>query len=83
MSRIIYTAESDDKVYAARVRAKNQWGDYTVQFFVGGVHNQAANYFTDDRADAEGTAEAWVAGQVAGGVGVGVVGAGNAAAAAG
>ena len=79
MSRIIYTAESDDKVYAARVRAKSQWGDHIVQFFVGGVHNQAADYFTDDRGDAEGTADAWVAGRVAGAGGVGVVGAGNAA----
>lgn len=82
-TRTIYTVESDDGSVVARVRSKNQWGDYVVQFFVGGVHNQDADYFTDDRGDAESTAEAWLAGQVAGGVGADVVGAGNAAAAAG
>lgn len=83
--RVIHKVE--DGQYKALVRSKNQWGDYVVQFFVGGVHNQDADYFTDDRGDAEGTADAWVKpapvmiGTVRGGkVTVDVVGAEDAAA---
>lgn len=64
--RIIHTARghysSDPK---AVVRAKNEYGEFTVEFFVGGVHKPEADYFTDDRQDAIITADTWVAGEIA------------------
>ena len=83
--RVVHKVE--DGQFQALVRGRNQFGEFEVDFYVGGVVQAPARYYTDDRGDAEGTAEAWVAGQVAGaGAGdaaVAVVGAGNAAAAAG
>lgn len=79
--RVIHKIE--DGQFKALVRGRNQFGEFEVDFYVGGVVQAPARYYTEDRSDAEGTAEAWVAGQVAGGVSVGVgadvVGAGNAA----
>ena len=40
--------------------AMDYFGD-EVDFYVGGVVQAPARYYTEDRADAEGTAEAWVA----------------------
>ena len=75
--RVIHTAEEGQ--YKAMVRGRNQYGEFEVDFYVDGVVQAPARYYTDDRGDAEGTAEAWVASKVAGGV----VGAGDAATAAG
>lgn len=85
--RVIHTAEEGQ--YKALVRGRNMHGEYEVDFYVAGAMQSAARYFTDDRVDAEGTADAWVASKVASdqfwaeAVGVSVVGAGSAAAAAG
>lgn len=35
---------------------KDTEGEYTVKLFVGGVHQEAADYFTDDEQDADETA---------------------------
>lgn len=75
--RVIHKVE--DGQYKALVRGRNMHGEFEVDFYVGGAVQAPARYYTDDRGDAEGTADAWVASKVAGGV----VGAGNAAAAAG
>ena len=83
--RVVHKVE--DGQFQALVRGRNQYGEFEVDFYVGGVVQAPARYYTEDRADAEGTAEAWVAGQVAGAgdaaVAVAVVGAGDAVAAAG
>lgn len=80
--RVIHKVE--DGQYKACVRGRNQYGEFEVDFYVDGVVRSEARYFTEDRGDAEGTAEAWVAGRVAGaGAGdavVAVVGAGDAVA---
>lgn len=71
--RVTYKAEEGQ--YKALVRGRNMHGEFEVDFYVDGVVQSAARYYTEDRSDAEGTAEAWVAGRAAGGV----VGAGDAA----
>lgn len=86
--RVIYKAEEGQ--FKALVRGRNQYGEFVVDFYVDGVVSPDARYFTDDRADAEGTADAWVGGVdlgpvivgaiVDGKVRVAVVGAGEAAA---
>lgn len=73
--RVIHKAEEGR--FKALVRGRNMHGEYEVDFYVDGVVNPAATYYTDDKADAEGTADAWVAGQAGGAV---VVGAGDAGA---
>lgn len=79
--RVTYKVEEGQ--YKALVRGRNMHGEFEVDFYVDGVVQSAARYYTDDRGDAEGTAEAWVASKVAGGVVADVVGAGDAATAAG
>ena len=61
--RVIHKVE--DGQYKALVRGRNMHGEYEVDFYVDGVVQSAARYYTEDRSDAEGTAEAWVAGRVA------------------
>ena len=73
--RVIHKAEEGP--FKALVRGRNQYGEYETDFYVDGVVQAPARYYTDDRGDAEGTADAWVASKVAGGV----VGAGDAVAA--
>lgn len=77
--RVVHKVEFGQ--YKAVVRGRNQFGEFEVDFYIGGVVQAPARYYTDDRGDAEGTAEAWVAGQVAGGAvaDADVVGAGDAA----
>ena len=78
--RVIHKVEFGQ--YKALVRGRNQYGEFEVDFYVGGVVQAPARYYTDDRGDAEGTADAWVASKVAG-AGAGdaaVVGAGDAVA---
>ena len=79
--RVIHKVEEGP--YKALVRGRNMYLEYEVDFYIAGVVQAPARYYTDDRADAEGTADAWVASKVAGGVVADVDGAGNAAAAAG
>lgn len=83
--RVIYKVE--DGQYKALVRGRNMHGEFVVDFYVDGVVQSAARYYTEDRVDAEGTADAWVKpapvmiGTVRGGkVTVDVVGAEDAAA---
>lgn len=75
--RVIHKAEEGQ--FKALVRGRNMHGEFEVDFYVDRVVQAPARYYTDDRGDAEGTADAWVASKVAGGV----VGAGDAATAAG
>lgn len=81
--RVIHKAEEGQ--FKALVRGRNMHGEFEVDFYVDGVVQAPARYYTDDRGDAEGTAEAWVASKVAGAgdAAVAVVGAGDAVAAAG
>lgn len=52
--KLIDTKENGDK------KAKVYWSsadqEYTVKLFVGGKHETKADYFTDDKTDATGTA---------------------------
>lgn len=81
--RVIHKAEEGQ--FKALVRGRNMHGEFEVDFYVDGVVQAPARYYTEDRGDAEGTADAWVALQALDQARVGdlaVVGAGNAAAAA-
>lgn len=53
------TVESGDRC-AVVSGSRNAWGDFTVKFYLAGVHQTDADYFTEDRGDALGTAEHWV-----------------------
>lgn len=77
--RVIHKVEEGQ--YKALVRGRNMYLEYEVDFYISGAVQAPARYYTDDRGDAESTADAWVASKVAGGVVAGVVGAGDAAAA--
>lgn len=57
--RVTYKAEEGQ--YKALVRGRNMHGEFEVDFYVDGVVQAPARYYTEDRGDAEGTAEAWVA----------------------
>lgn len=55
----------DGRTHQAVVpRSRNEFGEYVVRFYVDGVHQARADYHTDDRDDAIGTAEAFVAAPV-------------------
>lgn len=69
--RVIYKAEEGQ--FKALVRGRNMHGEFEVDFYVDGVVCPGATYYTDDRADAEGTADAWVGGVDLGPVMVGVI----------
>ena len=69
--RVIHKAEQGQ--FKALVRGRNMHGEYEVDFYVDGVVNPEARYFTDDKADAVGTADAWVGGVDLGPVMVGVI----------
>lgn len=45
----------------AKVYKDPEWDEFVVQFWVDGEHLKDADYFTDDKADAQGTAKAWIA----------------------
>lgn len=53
------TVESGDRC-AVVSGSRNAWGDFTVKFYLAGVYQKDADYFTEDRGDALGTAEHWV-----------------------
>lgn len=78
--RVIHKAEQGQ--FKALVRGRNMHGEFVVDFYVDGVVHAPATYYTDDKADAEGTADAWVAGALDQGQAGGavVVGAGDAGA---
>ena len=42
----------------ADVTGPNSFGDYKARFFVDGIHQKDADYYTDDKSDATGTAQA-------------------------
>ena len=69
--RVIHKAEQGQ--FKALVRGRNQYGEFVVDFYVGGVVCPGATYYTDDRVDAEGTADAWVDGSKIGPVMVGAI----------
>lgn len=69
--RVIHKAEEGR--FKALVRGRNMHGEYEVDFYVDGVVHAPARYYTDDKTDAEGTADAWVGGVDLGPVMVGVI----------
>lgn len=58
MSRALLIIDSHG--FEAHVKPKNLHGEYVVRFFQDGEHLSEADYFTDDKADAIGTARASV-----------------------
>jgi hypothetical protein len=44
----------------AKVYKDREYDEFCVKFYVGGDHLKNADYFTDDKADAESTAKHWV-----------------------
>lgn len=45
---------------ATRIGYNRELNEYTVRLYVNGVRQQGADYYTDDKEDAEGTALAMV-----------------------
>lgn len=55
------TIENANRTRSAVVSGcRNAYGEFTVTFYLHGVHQRAADYHTEDRDDAIGTAEHWV-----------------------
>ena len=69
--RVIHKAEEGQ--FKALVRGRNMHGEFVVDFYVDGVVSPGATYYTDDKTDAVGTADAWVGGVDLGPVMVGVI----------
>lgn len=44
-------------IYSAAIRYNSSLREYVVKFYVDGVHQVDADYFTDSKEDAIGTAE--------------------------
>jgi hypothetical protein len=45
---------------SAKVYHDREWGEYRVKHFTGNKHHKDADYHTDEKDDAHGTAKAWV-----------------------
>lgn len=56
--RKIGELHSDSGNHHATIHKDHEWGEYRVKFHSHGVHNPKADYHTDDKHDAHGTAEA-------------------------
>jgi len=56
--RKIGELHSDSGDHHATIHKDHEWGEYRVKFHSKGVHNPDADYHTDDKDDAHGTAEA-------------------------
>lgn len=69
--RVIHKAEQGQ--FKALVRGRNQYGEFVVDFYVDGAVCPGATYYTDDKVDAVGTADAWVGGVDLGPVMVGAI----------
>ncbi len=69
--RVIHKAEEGP--FKATVRGRNQFGEFIVDFYIDGEVNPDARYFTDDKMDAVGTADAWVGGVDLGPIMVGAI----------
>lgn len=55
------TIENANRTRSAVVSGcRNAYGEFTVTFYLHGVRQRAADYHTEDRDDAIGTAEHWV-----------------------
>lgn len=46
--------------YAARVYRDSEWDEYVVKYYVGQAHVLKADYHTNDKADAIGSAKLFV-----------------------
>lgn len=58
--RLIKTFNSPDNVRIAVVYRDSEWGEYVVEHYEQGRYQANADYHTDDRQDALGTAGIWV-----------------------
>lgn len=55
-----YIAQYQQGVFKAMVWLHGAMGEYMVKFYIDGVHQSEADYFTDDKEDAIGTMHHWV-----------------------
>ena len=58
--RLVSTHEYRNR--SAHVYRDSDTSEFVVKFYEGGVHLAEADYFTDDKEDAQGTAKAWTGG---------------------
>jgi hypothetical protein len=56
--RLLSTHESGNRT--AKVYKCSETGEHVTKFFKDGKHQKDADYFTDDKADAQGTAKHWI-----------------------
>jgi len=54
--KLIKTIHSPDGKRMAKVYRDRDWDEFIVKFYANGEHQEEADYHTDDRTDAEGTA---------------------------
>lgn len=57
-AKLLQTHTNGNK--SAKVYGKDENGEHVVKFHKGGVHQKNADYHTDDKEDAHGTAKHWV-----------------------
>jgi hypothetical protein len=57
--RRLETITNQTKGREARVYRDSVWQEWRVCFYQDGQHLTAADYFTDDKGDAQHTARAW------------------------
>lgn len=50
---------NEHHVRAAKVYFHADWEEYTVRFYINGVHQRKADYHADDKQDAIDTADYW------------------------
>jgi hypothetical protein len=54
------TGEYSQGRHKATIHKDSDLGEYKVKFHTDGKHHEPADYFTDDKSDAQGTAKAGV-----------------------
>lgn len=58
--KLIATHTSKDGKKVAKHYRDAEWDEHRVKHFIDGVHQKNADYHTDDKSDASGTAKKWV-----------------------
>ena len=58
--KLIHTHTSESGKKVAKVYKDSEWGEYRVKHYTDGKHHVKADYHTDDKEDAHGTAKSWL-----------------------
>ena len=64
-ARLINTLKDDKSGRVAKVYRDPEWNEYVVKFYENGTYHSKADFFTDNKEDANGTASMWIQGKFA------------------